>query len=121
MTDFVVLVLTTSLTIGVLEWTIWNTWHIARQMPTRQRALAAVLGSLAGTVVLGVIFPAVLKGVLDPFPIWLVYAGLTVTAASVLGWRWPVLPRGGTGSHSGLMVMSCLLVVAVAMASIAVT
>jgi hypothetical protein len=58
-------------------------------------ALTLVLGSIAGTALLGVVLPAVLMGALDPFPIWLLYAVLTVVAATALGWRWQALASGG--------------------------
>jgi hypothetical protein len=118
--DDVVLVLTALLAVGVLGWTVWSSWHIARHTPTRQRALSQVLGSVAGTTLLGVVIPPELKGALDPFPLWLGYAVLTVTVATVLGWRWPALERG-KGSHPSLVISSCLLLVVLAMAGVAVT
>jgi CubicO group peptidase (beta-lactamase class C family) len=57
---------------------------------------------LTGTALLGVVLPAVLMGALDPFPIWLGYAVLTATAATVLAWRWTAL-KPGDGSHPGLL------------------
>ena len=69
MSDTFVLVLTALLALGVLGWTLWGIWQIARHTPTRQRALSHVLGSTAGTSLLGVVLPAVLMGALDPFPI----------------------------------------------------
>src|SRR5688500_12407229 len=68
-TDTLVLVLTALLALGVLGWTMWGIWHIARHTLPRQRALSHVLGSIAGTALLGVVLPAVLMGALDPFPI----------------------------------------------------
>jgi hypothetical protein len=62
-----------------------------------------VFGSIAGTTLLGLVFPAALKGALDPFPIWVVYAALAVGAATVLGWRWPAL-EPGKGSHPSLVI-----------------
>jgi hypothetical protein len=118
--DTLVLVLTALLALGVLGWTVWAIWHIGRHRPMRSRALAHVLGSIAGTTLLGVVLPAVLKGALDPFPIWLVYAVLTVAAGTVLGWRWPAL-EPGKGSHPSLVVTSCVLLVVLAMAGVAVT
>ena len=79
-----------------------------------------MLGSTAGTTLLGVVIPAALKGAFDPFPIWLGYAALTVTAATVLGWRWPALPSENC-SHPSLVITSCLLLAVLAMAGIAVT
>ena len=120
MSDVLVLVLTALLAVGVPGWTVWRIWHIARHTPTRQRALTHVLGSVAGTALLGVVIPAALKGAFDPFPIWLGYAALTVTVATVLGWRWPALPSGKR-SHTSLVITSCLLLVVLAMAGVAVT
>jgi hypothetical protein len=118
--DSLVLVLTVLLALSVPGWTLWSIWRIARHTPTRQRGLTHVLGSLAGTTLLGVVIPAVLRRTLDPFPLWLVYAALTVAAATVLGWRWPALPSGRT-SRPSLVVTSCLLLVVLAMAGVAVT
>jgi hypothetical protein len=116
----VVLVLTGLLAVGVLGWTVWSIWHIARHTPTRQRALTHVLGSIAGTTLLGVVLPAALKGALDPFPIWVVYAVLAVGAAIVLGSRWPAL-ESGKGSHPGLVITSGVLLMVLTMAGVAVT
>jgi hypothetical protein len=82
--------------------------------------LTHALGSIAGTTLLGVVLPAVLKGGLDPFPIWVVYAVLTVGATAVLAWRWPALPPG-KGSHPSLVITSGVLLAVLAMAGIAVT
>ena len=120
MSDVLVLMLTALLAVGVLGWTVWSIWHIARHTPTRQRALTHVLGSIAGTTLLGVAIPAALKGAFDPFTIWLVYTALTVTATAVLGWRWPMLPPG-KGSHRRLVITAGLLLAVLAMAAIAVT
>jgi hypothetical protein len=120
MSDTVVLALTALLALGVLGWTLWSVLHIARRTPTRQRALSQVLASIAGTALLGVILPAVLMGALDPFPIWLIYAGLTVASAVLLAWCWPALDWGG-GRHPGLLISSAVLLVIVAMAGVAVT
>ena len=120
MGDTVILVLTALLALGVLGWTTWAIWHIARRTPTRQRALAHVLGISSGTVLLGVVLPAVLMGALDPFPIWLVCAVLAVVAAAVLAWRWLALDWG-EGSHPSLVITACVLLVVLAMASVAVT
>ena len=120
MGDTLVLVLNAVLALGVLGWTMWGIWHIARHTPTRQRALAHLLGSIAGTALLGVVLPAVLLGALDPFPIWLVYAVLTVGDAAVLGWRWPALESGNKRQPS-LVITSCVLLVVLAVAGIAVT
>jgi hypothetical protein len=79
-----------------------------------------VLASLAGTTLLGVVLPAVLMGFLDPFPIWLGYAVLTIAAAAVLAWRWPAL-NSQKGIHPSLVITSCLLLVVLAMAGVAVT
>jgi hypothetical protein len=118
--DSLVLVLTVLLGLGIPGWTVWSIWRIARHTPTRQRALTHVLGSLAGTTLLGVVIPAVLKRTLDPFPIWLVYAALTAAAATVLGWRWSALPSG-KGLQPSLVATGCLLLVVLVMASVAVT
>jgi hypothetical protein len=118
--DVLVLVLTALLAVGVPGWTVWSIWHIARHTPTRQRASTHVLGSIAGTALLGVVIPAALKGAFDPFPIWLIYAALTVTAAVVLGWRWPAL-ASGKGSHPSLVITAGLLLAVLAMAAVAVT
>lgn len=120
MSDTLVLALTALLALGVLGWGVWGIWHIARHTPTRQRALTHVLGIVAGTVLLGLVLPAVLMGALDPFPIWLIYAVLAVGAAVVLGWRWPTL-KSGKGSHPSLVITSCLLLLVLAMAGVAVT
>jgi predicted tellurium resistance membrane protein TerC len=118
--DPLVLVLTGLLAVGVLGWAPWCIWHIAQRSPTRQRALTHVLGITAGTTLLGVVVPAVLKGALDPFPIWLVYAVPTVAAATALGWRWHALPPA-RGSHTGLAITSGVLLVVLVLASVAVT
>jgi CDP-diglyceride synthetase len=118
--DTAVLVLTALLAVGVLGWTVWTIWHIARRAPTRQRALTHVLGSMAGTALLGVVVPAALKGALDPFPIWLAYAAATAAAAAVLGWRWPAL-SSGNGRHPSLVITSLVLLLILAMAGVAVT
>ena len=120
MTDTVVMVLTGMLALGVPVWTLWGIWRNARHTPTRQGALANVLGSISGTALLGVILPAALMGALDPFPVWLVYATLTVAATTVLAWRWPALPSG-RWTHSGLLVTACLLLGVLLIAGVAVT
>ena len=120
MSDIVVLVVTGLLALGVPVWTVWGIWRNARHTPTRQGDLANVLGSITGTALLGVILPAALMGALDPFPIWLVYAALTITAVTVLAWRWPAL-RPGKWNHPGLVIASCLLLVVLVMAGFAVT
>lgn len=120
MSDTVVLALTALLALGVLGWTAWGVWYVVRRTPTRQRGLTHVLASLAGTTLLGVVLPAVLMGLLDPFPIWLGYAVLTIAAAAVLAWRWPAL-NSQKGSHPSLVITSCLLLVVLAIAGVAVT
>lgn len=120
MSDTVVLVLTSVIALGVLGWAVWGIWHIARHTPTRQHALTHVLGVIAGTVLLGVILPAGLMGIVDPFPIWLIYAVLAVCAAVVLAWRWLSL-ESGKGRQPGLVTMSGILLAVLAMASFAVT
>lgn len=120
MSDTSVLVLTALLAVGVLGWTARSIWHIARHRPTRQRALTHVLGSIAGTALLGVVLPAVLMGALDPFPIWLIYAVLSAAAAAVLAWRWPAL-QPGKGSHPGLVITACVTLAVIVMAGVAVT
>ena len=120
MSDTLVLVLTALLAVGVLGWTAGGIWHIARHAPTRQRALTHVFGIIAGTALLGVILPAALKGTLDPFPLWLIYAVPAVGAAAVLGWRWSAL-ASGKGSHPSLVITSCVLLMVLAMAGVAVT
>lgn len=120
MSDALVLAVTALLALGVPGWGLWAIWHISRHTPTRQRALTHVLGIIAGTVLLGVILPAGLMGILDPFPIWLGYAVLTAGAATVLGWRWPALDSG-KGSHPSLVITSCMLLLVLAMAGVAVT
>ena len=79
-----------------------------------------MLGIIAGTALLGVVLPAVLMGALDPFPIWLIYAVLAVGAAAVLAWRWPAL-ASGKGSHPSLVITSCVLLMVLTMAGVAVT
>jgi hypothetical protein len=113
-------VLTALLALGTLGWTAWSIWHIARRTPTRQRALTHVLGILAGTVQLGVVLSAVLIESLDPFPIWLVFAVPAVAAAAVLAWRWPAL-QPGKGGHPRLVITTCVLLVVLALAGVAVT
>ena len=120
MSDILVLILTALLALGVLGWTVWGIWHIARHTPTRQRALTHLLGLIAGTALLGVVLPAVLMGALDPFPIWLIYAVLAVGATAVLAWRWPALESGEAG-HPRLVITSCVLLMVLAMAGVAVT
>ncbi len=120
MSDTLVLVVTVVLAVGVLGWGVWGIWHIARHAPTRQRALTHVLGVIAGTALLGVVLPAALMGILDPFPIWLVYAALTVGNAAMLGWRWVTL-ESGKGRHPSLLITSALLLLVFAMAAVAVT
>lgn len=120
MSDAVVMVLTALIALGVLGWEIWGIWHIARHTPTRQRALTHVLGVIAGTVFLGLVLPAGLMGILDPFPIWLVYALLAAGASTVLGWRWLRL-EPGKGRHPTLIVVSGVLMLVLVMAAIAVT
>ena len=120
MSDIVVMVITGLLALGVPVLAVWGIWRNARHTPTRQRALANVLGSIAGTVVLGAVLPAALLGALDPFPIWLVYAGFAVAGAMVLAWRWPAL-RSGKWNSPSLVISSFLLLVVLVMAGIAVT
>jgi hypothetical protein len=118
--DTLVLVLTALLVVGVLGWTAWGIWHIARHAPTRQRALTHVFGIIAGTALLGVVLPAALKGALDPFPLWLIYAVPAVGAATVLGWRWPAM-ASGKGSHPSLVITSSVLLAVLVLAGTAVT
>jgi hypothetical protein len=118
--DALVIVLTAVLALGVLGWAIWAIWHIARHHPTRQRALSHVLGIMAGTIQLGVVLPAVLMRILDPFPIWLVYGALAVCATTVLAWRWHELEPGKWG-RPGLLITTGVLLAVLAMAGIAVT
>jgi hypothetical protein len=118
--DTAVLVISALLLLGVLGGTIWGIWHITRHTPTRQHALSLVLGSTAGTILLGVALPAVLMGALDPFPIWLLYATLTVAAATTLGWRWQALPPEKQTKPASVAT-SCLLLIIIATAGIAVT
>ncbi|RAX47769.1 hypothetical protein DQ353_18525 [Arthrobacter sp. AQ5-05] len=120
MSDTLVLVVTGLIALGVPLWTAWGMWRSIRHTPTRQGALANVLGSVAGTALLGVVLPAVLLGALDPFPIWLAYAALTVAAATVLAWHWPAL-RSGKWSQPSLVNATCLLLVVFATAGFAVT
>lgn len=120
MSDTLVLVLTALIALGLLGWEVWGIWHIARHTPTRQRALTHVLGISAGTILLGVVLPAGLMGILDPFPIWLVYAILASWSAAVLGWRWLTL-KSGKGWHLSLVITSCVLLVVLVMAGVAVT
>lgn len=120
MSDILVLVLTGLLALAIPGWTVWCIWRTARRTPTRQSALATVLGSIAGTALLGVVLPAVLLGALDPFPIWLVYVALTVGATAVLAWRWPAL-EPGKGIQLNLVLTSCLLLVVLVTAAVAVT
>jgi hypothetical protein len=120
MSDTLVLVLTALLALGVLGWTGWVIAHLVRRTPTRQRALTHVLGSLTGTALLGVVLPPALQRALDPFPLWLGYAVLTVVAAAVLGWRWPAL-RSGRGRQPGLVITSCVLLGVLVLAGVAVT
>jgi hypothetical protein len=118
--DTLVLVLTGLLTVGVLGWTVWGIWRLTRRTPSRQQALTNVLGSVAGTTLLGVVLPPASKGAIDAFPVWGVYAALTVTVAALLGWRWPALPSGEPG-RLGLVVTTGLMLVVLALAGVAVT
>ena len=93
---------------------------LVRRTPTRPQASTLVLASLAGTALLGVVLPAALQQALDPFPLWLVPAALTVVAAAVLGWRWSALPSG-RGGQPGLVLTSCVLLGVLALAGVAVT
>lgn len=120
MSDTLVMVLTAIIALGTLGWAVWGIWHIARHTPTRQRALTHVLAIIAGTTLLGVVLPAALMGIVDPFLVWLVYATLAVGAAVVLGWRWPSL-EPGHGKHPSLVITSCILLVVLAVAGFAVT
>lgn len=120
MSDTVVMVLTAVLFVGNLGWTLWVLWCLTRRRPPRQQALAYVLSSIAGTVLLGVVLPAALMGALDPFPVWAVFAGLSVTAATALAWRWPTLPAG-RWSRPDLVISSSVLMVVLATAGVAVT
>lgn len=120
MSDTLVMVLTAAIALGTLGWAVWGIWHIARHTPTRQRALTHVLGVIAGTTLLGLILPAGLMGMLDSFPIWLVWAVLAVGAAVVLGWRWSSL-EPGRGKHPSLVITSCVLLVVLVTAGFAVT
>lgn len=120
MSDTIVLVMTALLALGTLGGTLWSIWRIARHTPSRERAMAKVLGSMAGTALLGVILPAMLKGMLDPFPIWLVYAILTAGSASVLMWRWEKL-EPERGDMPRLVITALALVSVLAMAGVAVT
>lgn len=120
MSDAVVMVLTALIALGTLGWAVWAIWHIARHTPTRQRAATHVVGITAGTTLLGVVLPAALMGMVDPFLVWLIYPVLTVVATVVLGWRWTVLESGG-GRHPGLVIALFVLLVVVAMAGFAVT
>lgn len=120
MSDTFVVVLTAFIALGVLGWGVWGIWHIARHTPTRQRALTHVLVVIAGAILLGVVLPAGLMGILDPFPIWLVYAALAVGNATVLGWRWRAL-KSGKGWHPSLIITSCALLAVFTMAGFAVT
>lgn len=120
MSDILVLVFSALLALGVLGWSVGALWHITRHRPTRQRALMHVLGIMAGTALLAVVLPAVLMRALDPFPIWLPYAILAVSAAAVLGWRWSAL-RPGKGIRPGLVITSGALLLVLAMAGVAVT
>lgn len=120
MSDTLVLVLTGLLALAIPGWIMWAIWRAARHTPTRQASLANILGSIAGTAPLGVVLPAVLLGALDPFPIWLVYAALTVGATAVLAWRWPAL-KPGKRNHLSLVLTTCLLLAVLATAAVAVT
>ena len=120
MSDTLVLAVTGLLALGVPVWTLWGIWHNVRRTPSRQGALANVLGSIAGTALLGIVLPAALMGALDPFLIWLVYATLTVAAATVLGWRWPAL-RSAKWRHPGLVITASMLLVVLVTAAFAVT
>lgn len=79
-----------------------------------------MLGVIAGTVLLGVVLPAALRGVVDPVLVWLVFAIPALTIAVVLGWRWSAL-RPSKGRHPSLVIASCLLLAVLAMAGFAVT
>jgi hypothetical protein len=118
--DALVLVLTALLALGALGWILWGVWRLARRTPTRQQASTHVLGSVAGTTLLGVVLPAASKGAFDAFPVWLVYAALTVAVAALLGWRWPAMPSGKRGQPA-VVVTACLTLVVLGLAGVAVT
>lgn len=120
MSDTVVMVLSAVIALAVLGGGVWGIWHIARRTPTRQRALTHVLIITVGVLLLGVVLPAGLMGILDPFPIWLVYVALVAGNATMLGWRWRVL-ESGQGHHPGLIATACVLLVVFIMAGFAVT
>lgn len=120
MSDTVVMALTAALALATLGGTIWGIWRITRRRPTRHRALSYVLLSLTGTALLGVVLPPILKGLVDPFPVWLALAVLTSTAAGALGWRWRFLqpqPR----DLPRIVVIALVLVLVLAIAGVAVT
>lgn len=85
MSDTVVMVLSAVIALAVLGGGVWGIWHIARRTPTRQRALTHVLIITVGVLLLGVVLPAGLMGILDPFPIWLVYVALVAGNAPCSG------------------------------------
>lgn len=120
MTDTVVLVLTGFLAVVVLTWEVWGIWYITRRTPTRQRALANVVGIITGTTLLGLVLPALLMGMIDPFPVWLVYGVLAVTSASVLAWRWDALVPSNR-IHASTLAAAALLVLVLTTAAFAVT
>ncbi len=120
MSDTVVMALTAALAFATVGGTGWGIWRITRRRPTRQRALSYVLLSLAGTALIGVVLPPILKGIMDPFPVWLVSAALTSTAAGALGWRWRLLQRQQS-EMPRIVAVSLVLLLVLAMAGVAVT
>ncbi|MBB1510801.1 hypothetical protein [Tessaracoccus sp. MC1756] len=120
MSDTLVMVLSAVLAIGVLAGSLWTIWRVTRRTPTRNTALSQVLCCVAGTALLGVVLPAVLKGIMDPVPVWTVYVVLTAVGAVLLTWRWDALARGRKGLP-GLLISSASLAVVLAVAGLAVT
>lgn len=120
MNDIVALALTSVLAIGVLVWALWVIWQLARNRKGTLSTAAHVLGVITGTVALGVVLPPTLMGILDPFLVWLVYAILAVTAATLLGWRWFDLELA-KGRLSALAVSAAVFIAVMVMALIAAT
>ena len=87
MSETFVLALSAALALAAVVGTGWAMWRITRHVPSRHRALSYVLWSVTGTTLIGVVLPAIVMGMVDPFPIWMVQATFTSATAAALGWR----------------------------------
>ena len=120
MSETFVLALSAALALATVVGTGWAMWRITRHDPSRHRALSYVLWSVTGTTLMGVILPAIVMGMVDPFPIWMVQATFTSATAAALGGRGPARPREPR-DRARVAVGSVVLVLALALAGVAVT